>query len=102
MAFKSRFLAILSFVCLCVGCKSPVGRVLEDVDSYIQERPDSALAVLESMDTAAIVRPCDIAKYSLLHVMAIDKNYIDTTDLRLIEPAVEYYTKHGSKEDRMK
>ena len=101
---KSGFSILYIFisVSLLSACTSRVGKKLSDVDSYIQDRPDSALAELEAMGSAAVVRPCDIAKYSLLHVMAIDKNYIDTTDLRLIEPAVEYYTKLGSKEDRMK
>lgn len=102
MAFKCRFLAILFFVCMCIGCKSPVGRILEDVDSYIQERPDSALAVLEAMDTAAIVRPCDLAKYSLLHTMAIDKNYSDTSDVSLIAFAAKYYRNHGTADERIK
>lgn len=101
---KSGFSILYIFIAVSLlsACTSRVGKKLSDVDSYIQDRPDSALAVLEAMDSAAVVRPCDIAKYSLLHVMAIDKNYIDTTDLRLIEPAVEYYSKHGCKEDRMK
>lgn len=102
MALNCKSLAILSFLCICVGCKSPIGRVLENVDSYIQDRPDSALAVLETMDTAAIVRPCDIAKYSLLHTMALDKNHINTTNLGFLMPAVEYYSKQGNTFDRLR
>ena len=42
------------------------------------------------------------AHFSLLYAIALDKNYIDTTDVGVILPAVEYYEHHGSKEDRMK
>lgn len=38
----------------------------------------------------------------MLYAIALDKNYIDTTDVGVILPAVEYYEHHGSKEDRMK
>lgn len=34
--------------------------------------------------------------------MAIDRNFIDTTDLSLIRRAVYYYKKHGSQSDKMK
>lgn len=57
------------------------------------EKVDSCLAVLRGMDTTTLSRPSDKARYALLHAMALDKNYIDTTDLSVIGPAVEYYTK---------
>ena len=56
------------------------------------EKVDSCLAVLRSIDTTGWTRPSDKARYALLHAMALDKNYIDTTDLSVIAPAVEYYT----------
>lgn len=56
------------------------------------EKVDSCLSVLRGMDTTSLSRPADKAGYALLHAMALDKNYIDTTDLSVIEPAVQYYT----------
>ncbi|HBN02310.1 MAG TPA: hypothetical protein DD383_06890, partial [Rikenellaceae bacterium] len=41
-------------------------------------------------------------RYSLLYTMALNRNWIDTTDLRVIQPAVTYYERHGSKDDKMK
>ena len=38
------------------GRKSEAFRVLEDVDSYIEARPDSALAVLEGIDKSELTR----------------------------------------------
>ena len=77
-------------------------RQLCDIESYISDRPDSALGVLRSIDTLSLRSKSAKAKYSLLHAMALDKNYIDTTDLCIISPAVRYYSNHGTAEDRMK
>jgi len=82
---------------LLFGCTSPLSRTLDDVEGYISEHPDSALKTLRSIDTYSISRKADRAKYSLLHAMALDKNYIDTTDLAVINPALDYYGKHKDK-----
>lgn len=66
------------------------------------EKVDSCLTVLQTMDTAALKRPADRARWSLLYAMALDKNYIDTTDLSVLAPAVERYTPwhHLSRKDK--
>lgn len=63
---------------------------LKDVESYISERPDSALAVLESMDRGELKSRRSEAHHALLHAMALDKNYIDVTDDSLASVAVRY------------
>lgn len=73
-----------------------------EIENYIQERPDSALAVLQCIDCPHLGRKADAAKYSLLYTMALDKNYIDTTDLSVIDPAIDYYSKHGSADEKLK
>lgn len=65
---------------------------LKDIESYIQQRPDSALSALYSIDTTSLNTKTLRAKYSLLHATALDKNYIDTSDVSIIEPALKYYT----------
>lgn len=75
---------------------------MTDVDSFIQERPDSALLVLESISPDDIKNSKDAARFSLLHTMAIDKNYIDTADISLIMPAVTYYSKDRDSDEYMK
>lgn len=76
--------------------------VLADIETYIQERPDSALVVLESIPRESL-GPRELqAHYSLLHAAALDKNYIDTTDVNVVMPAVEYYRKHGTADERLK
>lgn len=34
--------------------------------------------------------------------MALDKNWIDTTDVSVVMPAVEYYEKHGTADQKLK
>lgn len=74
---------------------------LLDVESYIEEHPDSALSILEAMSAEKIHGRKAEAKFSLLYSMALDKNYIDTADLSIIAPAVQYYRHHGSATDKM-
>ena len=91
---------ILLFLSMAVlaGCtSSKVNSTLKDVESYISERPDSALAVLESIDRTELKSRRSEAHHALLHAMALDKNYIDVTDDSLASVAVKYYQKHGPK-----
>ena len=84
------------FVVLLSGCGiREVKSKLDDVESYIAERPDSALVVLESIDSTALKTKGLKAHHALLHAMALDKNYIDVTDDSLALTAVKYYQKHG-------
>lgn len=75
--------------------------LLLDVESYIQERPDSALRVLRKVDSLTLNTKSLRARYSLLFAMALDKNYIDTTALSILEPTVAYYERLGSPQDKM-
>lgn len=63
----------------------------------IQSRPDSSLSLIESIDTARLVTKRLKADYALLHVMALDKNYVDVTDEKPLKPAIDYYSLHGDK-----
>lgn len=67
---------------------------LNDVETYIQTRPDSALATIRAIDTTTLTIRSLRAHYSLLHAIALDKNWIDTTDVNVVMPAVDYYAKH--------
>ena len=75
---------------------------LHDVATFIEDRPDSALFILTSFPKEALTTKGLSAQYSLLYAMALDKNYIDTTDVSIIEPAVEYYGKHGTADEKLK
>ena len=88
---------------LLASCSSrQKAATLNDVETYIQERPDSALATIRAIDTATLTTRSLRAHYALLHAMALDKNWIDTTDVNVVMPAVNYYAKHGSADQKMK
>lgn len=87
---------------LLVSCDNRQTKsLLQDVETYIQERPDSALRVLRKVDSLTLNTKSLRARYSLLFAMALDKNYIDTTALSILEPTVAYYERLGSPQDKM-
>lgn len=87
---------------LLVSCDNRQAKaLLQDVETYIQERPDSALRVLRKVDSLTLNTKALRARYSVLFAMALDKNYIDTTALSILEPTVAYYEKFGSPKDKM-
>lgn len=91
---------LMSF--LLVSCDNRQTKsLLQDVETYIQERPDSALRVLRKVDSLTLNTKALRARYSVLFAMALDKNYIDTTALSILEPTVAYYERFGSPEDKM-
>ena len=103
---RMRLLLLIITAITIVSCndarKSETFRVLEDVDSYIEARPDSALAVLEGIDVEDLGSREEKAKYALLMSMALDKNYIDRTDFDMLQPAIDYYENHGSATDKLR
>lgn len=98
---KSLLLPLLVYVSILSCQKSVNNRILDDIESYIQTKPDSALTALSRIDTSSLRAPKMRAQYALLLAMALDKNYIDTTDLSVIRPAVEYYQGHGTPRQKM-
>ena len=85
-------------VLLCVltfcGRNQTINESLDCAESCMSAHPDSALAVLESMDSLHFDSREQNARYALLKSIALDKNYIDRTDDSLINIAVNYYRHH--------
>lgn len=93
-----RILALLIITLVMLSCTSlDVRRTLNDVESYIMERPDSALTVLESFDSKELKPLRNRAHHALLYAMALDKNYIDVTDDSIAQVAVDFYHKRGPR-----
>ena len=57
---------------------------------------------LRNIDTTKLYGAKQKAHYSLLMSMALAKNDIDTADLSVSTPAAKYYSRHGSKYDKMR
>lgn len=98
--------ALITVVSILAACgpssKQRVAATLDDVETYINDRPDSALVVLEGVDSTALSTRALRAQYSLLHTMALDKCYKDITAPGLLDPAVAWYENHGTADEKMK
>lgn len=86
--------------CCSYGNKNAV-HALDSAEEAIWDRPDRALSVLESLDSTVLGSKSLRARFSLLYTMALDRNHIDTTDISVILPAINYYERHGSDDNRM-
>lgn len=94
-SFLVPFLIFLSVLSSCYNY-SPKS-TLSDIDSFIKERPDSALLILDTMDRALLRKEDMKAHHALLYAMALDKNFINVSDDSIARVAVDYYSKHGSR-----
>lgn len=74
---------------------------LDEIDTYVDSDPQSALAAVNELDISDVKSEKVKAHYSLLHSKAIDKCYIDTTDVSVIIDAVKYYSRHGNPDQKM-
>ena len=99
---KQYIITIILALCLgSCGQHSKHWETLAQVESYIEERPDSALNVLQGMDKGELSGMEEKAKHALLLSMAMDKNYIDRTDFDVLQPAIDYYEDNGSATDKL-
>ncbi len=100
---KQYIITIIFALCLA-SCSqhSKHWETLAQVESYIEERPDSALTVLQGMDKDELSGMEEKAKHALLLSMAMDKNYIDRTDFDVLQPAIDYYEDNGSATDKLR
>lgn len=104
MNMKHYLSVIILAICL-ISCNSHshCRETLSQMESYIEERPDSALAVLKQMNASELSGKEEKAKHALLYSMALDKNVIDKTDFEVLQPAIDYFeNKGGSATDKMR
>ncbi len=92
----------LSLLALSVACSSSVQEVLDEAESLVNDRPDSALAVLGRLAPDDRLSTGDQARYSLLLSMALHKNGVDVCSDSIIAPAVRYYSRRGDADHKMK
>ena len=99
-----RMLVLAVVIVLSAGCgDNPRGlAALRDIESYIEHSPDSALTALRNLDSSVLDTRHLRARHALLHSIALDKNYIDLTTDSVIAPAVSYFSRKGSPDDRFK
>ena len=90
---------LVLFLAAC--SEAAIQNKLDEIDTYVDSDPQSALAAINELDMSYVKTEKVKAHYSLLHSKAIDKCYIDTTDVSVIMDAVNYYSKHGNPDQKM-
>ena len=86
------------------SCDNSLSRIpeLAKAENCMEAHPDSALAILQAVDTLQLTTEAQKAKYALLLSMALDKNVIDRTDFDVLQPAIDYYADHGTATDQLR
>lgn len=87
-----------------VGCDRHNGasEKLNLAESLMDSKPDSALSILNAVNVETLNGKKDKARYALLKSMALDKNYIDTTSLDILQPAIDYYLRKGTADEKLR
>lgn len=94
---------LLTFACGIVSCSGQDHReTLDRAEAVMEEHPDSAFCILKSIDKTTLGSRSERARYALLMSMALDKNYIDTTNFDVLQPAIDYYLKKGSPDEKLR
>ena len=89
---------------LLAGCfSSPKENACMDrAESLMESAPDSAMTILDSISLGSLSSQKDKARYALLKSMVLDKNYIDATSFDILQPAIDYYLKKGSPDEKLR
>ena len=88
-------IVLLTAILLAIGCSASSHPDFDRAERLLEQNPDSALALLQNIDTSTLRTPADKATHALLLSMALDKNYIDTTRFDVLQPAIDYFLNHG-------
>ena len=93
----------LCLCCVLAGCGgSTMPQELRAVDAVVNEHPDSALVMLDSLESQRAGWGEDARmRYDLLRLKALNKTYVDFTSDSLPRVLVDYYRRHGSRNDRV-
>lgn len=97
-------IAILLFIGM-MGCNynnSEAWRYMDSAEAVLITAPDSSLIILKQIDRSNLHGDEEKARYALLMSMALDKNYVDTTTFDVLQPAIDYYLKHGSPDQQLR
>lgn len=93
---------LMSLMAICCHRNSDAWQRMDAAEAVMNEFPDSALAIIESIDVSLLNGKEERARHALLRSMAFDKNYIDTTTFDVLQPAIDYYLKKGTPDEKLK
>lgn len=94
--------ALVCFVGSCSHSNRHIDDTLRQVELLLEESPDSALYLLEGIEENELTDKRQRAHHGLLMSIALDKNYIDTTTFEILQPAIDFYPKQGSANEKLR
>lgn len=95
-------LLLLFIACCIISCSNhKLQETFNHAESIMESHPDSALKILSGIDKTEIESKVERARYALLQSIALDKNYIDTTNFDVLQPAIDYYLKKGTPDEKL-
>lgn len=97
-------LVMVLFTGIIFSCSenSELEKQFASAESLMNNHPDSALAVLRKINRSSLSSDKMKAKYALLMSQALDKNYIDTTSFDILQPAIDYFLKEGTADEKLR
>lgn len=88
---------------MIISCSGPrENEAFDTAESLMETHPDSALSILKGVDKSQLHSKAARARNALLMSMALDKNVIDTTTFDVLQPAIDYYLKKGSPDEKLR
>lgn len=101
--FQNIILLLITIV-VFAACdrNTPILEQMDMAENLMNTKPDSALTLLKNIPITNIKGKKVSARYALLKSMALDKNYIDTTTFDVLQPAIDYYLKKGSPDEKLR
>lgn len=102
------FVIMLLLLLPVVGCDNEAQRrarqtataQMDHAQELMEQDADSALAILQAVDSAALTDRPAKARYSLLMAQAVDKTS-GLKDMAVVQDAIDYYADHGTPTDQM-
>ena len=94
----------LIIIVLVAACdrNTSILRQMDMAENLMDTKPDSAIVLLENIPIININDKKIAARYALLKSMALDKNYIDTTTFDVLQPAIDYYKRNGTSNEKLR
>ena len=101
--FQNIIILLVTIVALAACDRNtPIWEQMDMAEDLLNTKPDSALTILENIPATNRKGKEIAARYALLKSMALDKNYIDTTTFDVLQPAIDYYLKKGSPDEKLR
>lgn len=82
--------------------KSDAWDTMNMAELIMNFQPDSALSLLNNIESENLKSNKERAYFSLLKSMALDKNLVDTTVFDILQPAIDYYLKKGTADEKLR